>query len=158
MEYIGKVDFGGFGILPPANDTAVLGRKPSADKFSLEAKVTGMKYCPDEQNITKYEIAGSFVGWSFLKGMFMGDELEFSVGLYKLNSVYPYLESAWFQPLNHNMKRKPVSKFPFKCNLYRYVSAIVYKNELTDAVDFQINVTVGLDKLTHSLKAPGFNP
>jgi hypothetical protein len=39
----------------------------------------------------------------------------------KQNSVDPWLERAWFQPLS--LKRDIlVSKFAFKCNLYRYSS------------------------------------
>jgi hypothetical protein len=49
-------------------------------------------------------------------------EHTLKVGLYKLNPVYPQLESAWFQPLNLSSE-KPVSKFAFKCNLYRYITA-----------------------------------
>jgi hypothetical protein len=41
------------------------------------------------------------------------------VGLYKLNPVDPYHESAWFQPLNLKCDIL-VSNFAFKCNLYRY--------------------------------------
>jgi hypothetical protein len=43
------------------------------------------------------------------------------VGLYKLNSVVPNIfdESARFQPLSLSSE-KLVSKFAFKCNLYRY--------------------------------------
>ena len=44
-------------------------------------------------------------------------------GLYKLNPDYPQLESAWFQTLNLKCDIL-VSKFAFKCNLYRcYTSA-----------------------------------
>jgi hypothetical protein len=41
------------------------------------------------------------------------------VGLYKLNAIYPDLESAWFQPLNL-LCDILVSKFAFKINLYHY--------------------------------------
>jgi hypothetical protein len=44
------------------------------------------------------------------------------VGLYKLNPVDPCLERAWFQ-LSSLSSEKTVSKFAFKCNLYRYTSA-----------------------------------
>ena len=45
------------------------------------------------------------------------------VGLYKLNAVEPWLESAWFQTLNLKCDIL-VSKFAFKCNLYRYVGGL----------------------------------
>jgi hypothetical protein len=44
------------------------------------------------------------------------------VGLYKLNAVEPWLESAWFQTLNLKCDIL-VSKFAFKCNLYHFTSA-----------------------------------
>jgi hypothetical protein len=40
--------------------------------------------------------------------------------VYKLNSVYPYLESAWFQPLEPIKSNFLVSEFAFTFNLYRY--------------------------------------
>jgi hypothetical protein len=40
--------------------------------------------------------------------------------LYKLNAVAPLLESAWLPTLLNPSSEKPVSKFAFKCNLYRY--------------------------------------
>jgi hypothetical protein len=46
-----------------------------------------------------------------------------AVGLYKLNSVYPAIESAsaWFHPQPLNLKCDIlVSKSAFKCNLCRY--------------------------------------
>jgi heterogeneous nuclear ribonucleoprotein F/H len=48
-----------------------------------------------------------------------------SVELYKLNALDTKLESAWFQPFNltYEVHEKPVSKFAFKFNLYRYTSA-----------------------------------
>ena len=47
-----------------------------------------------------------------------------SVELYKLNALDTKLESAWFQPFNltYEVHEKPVSKFAFKFNLYRYTS------------------------------------
>jgi hypothetical protein len=43
--------------------------------------------------------------------------------VYELNPVYPpQLKSAWFQPSNLS-NEDPVSKFAFKCNLYRYDAA-----------------------------------
>jgi hypothetical protein len=39
------------------------------------------------------------------------------VGLYKLNAVDPWLESAWFQPLNLKC-----DFLAFKFNLYRYAT------------------------------------
>jgi hypothetical protein len=47
-----------------------------------------------------------------------------SVGLCELNPVDPQLESAWFQPLSLKCDIL-VSKFAFKCNLYRYKLAIL---------------------------------
>jgi hypothetical protein len=41
------------------------------------------------------------------------------VGLCKLNYIDPQLESDWFQPSNLSNGNR-VSKFAFKCNLYRY--------------------------------------
>jgi hypothetical protein len=38
------------------------------------------------------------------------------------NPVDPQLESVWFQPLLSN--EKLVSKFAFKCNLYRYLKLL----------------------------------
>jgi hypothetical protein len=45
---------------------------------------------------------------------------HFKVGLYKLNSVDPEREGAWFHPLNLNCDLL-VSTFAFTCNLYRYI-------------------------------------
>jgi hypothetical protein len=51
-----------------------------------------------------------------------GVEAVAVVGLYKLNPVYPQLESTWIlQPLNLKFDLL-VSKFAFKCNLYRYTA------------------------------------
>jgi hypothetical protein len=50
-----------------------------------------------------------------------------------------------------------VSKFAFKFNLYRY-SKDIFDNLYTDALNGVPIFKVGLYKLTHSSKAPGFNP
>jgi hypothetical protein len=48
------------------------------------------------------------------------DHRQLVVGLYKLSSDDPFLESAWFQPLNLKCDIL-VSNFAFKCNLCRYI-------------------------------------
>jgi hypothetical protein len=52
---------------------------------------------------------------------------ELTVGLSKLNAVYQWLESAWFQPLSLKCDN-PVSKFAFTCNLYRYITGVLLEH------------------------------
>jgi hypothetical protein len=56
-----------------------------------------------------------------------------------------------------------VSKFPFKCNLYRYNSAGAEITPLTVDPTLTFDAVVGgctsyILQLTHSLKPPGVNP
>jgi pimeloyl-ACP methyl ester carboxylesterase len=47
---------------------------------------------------------------------------ELAVKLYKFNPVYPWLESAWFQPLSLKSENNLFQAFAFKCNVYRYMA------------------------------------
>jgi hypothetical protein len=64
------------------------------------------------------------------------------VGLYKLNAVDPALESAWFQPLNLKCDIL-VSKFAFKCNLYRYTQDLAMLSMLELASKKKIKRKIG---------------
>jgi hypothetical protein len=107
------------------------------------------------------------------------------VGLYKLNAVDPELESAWLQPM-HQKGDILVSKFAFKLNLCRCIKKRRKEKEADERRRAERKkwlaehkkkkkqssasgggssspasggaVQVRESSLTHSSKAPGFNP
>jgi hypothetical protein len=56
------------------------------------------------------------------------------------------LKAAWCQPLNLQSE-KPVSKFAFKFNLYRYDERDLMHNHAEWLAKFRSEIEVGLDEL-----------